>query len=117
SDVCSSDLIAILLNLEEPFVPIQLLWLNLVTDSFPALALGVEKGEEDIMDQPPRDPDEPILDKHSAILIGLQSIAITIATLGAYFYGLKHYGADINDAIKVDTARLITYAVVVRSTV
>lgn len=100
-------LIAILLNLEEPFVPIQLLWLNLVTDSFPALALGVEKGEEDIMDQPPRDPDEPILDKHSAILIGLQSIAITIATLGAYFYGLKHYGADINGARTVAFATLI----------
>lgn len=100
-------LIAILLNLEEPFVPIQLLWLNLVTDSFPALALGVEKGEEDIMDQPPRDPDEPILDKHSAILIGLQSVAITIATLGAYFYGLKHYGADINGARTVAFATLI----------
>lgn len=100
-------LIAILLNLEEPFVPIQLLWLNLVTDSFPALALGVEKGEEDIMDQPPRDPDEPILDKHSAILIGLQSIAITIATLGAYFYGLKHYGTDINGARTVAFATLI----------
>lgn len=100
-------LIAILLNLEEPFVPIQLLWLNLVTDSFPALALGVEKGEEDIMDQPPRDPDEPILDKHSAILIGLQSVAITIATLGAYFYGLKHYGTDINGARTVAFATLI----------
>lgn len=100
-------LIAILLNLEEPFVPIQLLWLNLVTDSFPALALGVEKGEEDIMDQPPRDPNEPILDKHSAVLIGLQSVAITVATLGAYFYGLKHYGDNINGARTVAFATLI----------
>ena len=43
-------LIAIMANLEVPFLPIQLLWLNLVTDSFPALALGVEPGAEDIME-------------------------------------------------------------------
>ena len=44
-------------------LPIQLLWLNLVTDSFPALALGMEKGDPEIMNIPPRDPNEPILDK------------------------------------------------------
>ncbi len=56
-------LISILLNLPVPLIPIQLLWLNLITDSFPALALGVEKGDSEIMKAPPRDPNESIMDK------------------------------------------------------
>lgn len=84
-------LVSILMKLPVPLLPIQLLWLNLVTDSFPALALGVEKGDEDIMNQPPRDPQEPILDKKTSIRITVQSIAITIATIGAYQYGLHHF--------------------------
>ena len=84
-------LVSILMKLPVPLLPIQLLWLNLVTDSFPALALGVEKGDEDIMNQPPRDPQEPILDKKTSIRIAVQSIAITIATIGAYQYGLHHF--------------------------
>ena len=85
-------LISILMNLPVPLIPIQLLWLNLVTDSFPALALGVERGEADIMDEPPRDPDEPILDTEIKITVAIQSIAITVATLLAYLVGLKWYG-------------------------
>lgn len=85
-------LISILMNLPVPLIPIQLLWLNLVTDSFPALALGVERGEADIMDEPPRDPDEPILDTEIKITVAIQSIAITMATLLAYLVGLKWYG-------------------------
>lgn len=85
-------LISILLNLPVPLIPIQLLWLNLVTDSFPALALGVERGEADIMNEKPRDPDEPILDTEIKITVAIQSIAITVATLLAYFVGLKWYG-------------------------
>ena len=84
-------LVSILMKLPVPLLPIQLLWLNLVTDSFPALALGVEKGDEDIMNQPPRDPQEPILDKKTSIRITVQSIAITIATIGAYQYSLHHF--------------------------
>ena len=85
-------LISILMNLPVPLIPIQLLWLNLVTDSFPALALGVERGEADIMNEPPRDPDEPILDTEIKITVAIQSIAITVATLLAYLVGLKWYG-------------------------
>ncbi|MCI5642964.1 MAG: calcium-translocating P-type ATPase, SERCA-type [Peptoniphilus sp.] len=85
-------LISILMNLPVPLIPIQLLWLNLVTDSFPALALGVERGEADIMKEKPRDPDEPILDTEIKITVAIQSIAITVATLLAYFIGLKWYG-------------------------
>lgn len=84
--------LSILFNLPVPLLPIQLLWLNLITDSFPALALGIEKGESDIMEIPPRDPNESILDKNMISGIAIQSIAITLATMLAYLWGLKHYG-------------------------
>ncbi|NLC84069.1 MAG: cation-translocating P-type ATPase [Ruminococcaceae bacterium] len=74
-----------------PLVPIQLLWLNLVTDSFPALALGQEKGEPDIMDQQPRDPKEPILNKPMIRSITLQSIAIFAAVFTAFRIGMLIY--------------------------
>lgn len=86
--------LSILFNLPIPLLPIQLLWLNLITDSFPALALGVEKGESDIMEISPRDPNEPILDKNMITGISVQSIAITLATMLAYLWGLKHYGTN-----------------------
>ncbi|HZH92770.1 MAG TPA: HAD-IC family P-type ATPase, partial [Tissierellaceae bacterium] len=76
--------VSILLNLPVPLLAIQLLWLNLVTDSFPALALGVEKGEPDIMDRPPRDPNEAILDKRMLLGVSFQSLAVAGASLAAY---------------------------------
>lgn len=93
--------LAIILNLPAPFLPIQLLWLNLVTDSFPALALGLERGEKDIMKEAPRDADEPILDRQTSITVGVQSVAITIATLGVYIFGIRTAG---------DTGQGLVYA-------
>ncbi|WP_019132739.1 cation-translocating P-type ATPase [Peptoniphilus obesi] len=84
--------ISIILNLPAPFLPIQLLWLNLVTDSFPALALGVERGDSDVMNNPPRDPQEAIIDKEITITLVIQSISITIATLGVYIFALNDMG-------------------------
>jgi len=66
---------------------IQLLWLNLVTDGAPALALGTEPGDPDIMDQPPRPPMEPIINKYMQIGIVVQTIAITAVTLAAFALG------------------------------
>ena len=59
-----------------------------MTDSFPALALGVEAGEDNIMSLSPRDPKEPILDKQSIMGLALQSVAITIATLSVFMISL-----------------------------
>lgn len=98
---------SIILNLPVPLLPIQLLWLNLVTDSFPALALGVEKGEPDIMDIPPRDPKKPILDKIMLRGIVFQSIAIAATSLLAYRWGLNTYPGDI------DKARTITFTTLI----
>ena len=71
-----------------PLTAIQLLWLNLVTDGAPALALGSEKGDPDIMIHPPRPPKEPIINKFMQLGILVQTIAITVATLGAFAIGL-----------------------------
>lgn len=100
--------ISIVLNWDAPFLPIQLLWLNLVTDAFPALALGVEKAEPGIMEKDPRDPNEPIIDSKMRFTIASQSIAITIATLIAYRYGLGHYPDHIEAARTIAFVTLIS---------
>ncbi len=81
--------LATLAGLPSPLTAIQLLWLNLITDGAPALALGVEKGDPDIMEKPPRPPAEPIINKQMRIGIAMQTLAITTVTLLAYWIGLK----------------------------
>jgi Ca2+-transporting ATPase len=71
-----------------PLTAIQLLWLNLISDGAPALALGTEKGDPDIMEQPPRPPSEPIINRFMRIGMGVQFIAITTVVLAAYLIGL-----------------------------
>ena len=73
-----------------PLTAVQLLWLNLVTDGAPALALGTEKGDPDIMDQKPRPPKEPIINNEMKIGVVMQTIAITSVTLLAFWIGLHH---------------------------
>ena len=89
---------SMLLKMPLPLLPIQLLWLNLVTDSFPALALGVEKGEPDIMKLPPRDPGEGIIGRRMAFRILVQSLALAGASLLAFKYGLLKYPTNLNKA-------------------
>jgi Ca2+-transporting ATPase len=74
-----------------PLTAIQLLWLNLITDGAPALALATEKGDPDIMNQPPRPPTENIINRFMQIGIGIQTIAITTVTMVAYLLGLRLY--------------------------
>jgi Ca2+-transporting ATPase len=74
-----------------PLTAIQLLTLNLVTDGAPALALGLEKGDPDIMDRPPRPVNEPIVNREMVGGIIVQTVAITVAILGAFMVGLKWY--------------------------
>ncbi len=82
--------LATLFGWPSPLTAIQLLWLNLVTDGAPALALGTEKGDPDIMKQPPRPPKENIINKYMQIGVVIQTLAITSVTLGAYFLGIEH---------------------------
>ncbi len=90
--------IATLFGWPSPLTAIQLLWLNLVTDGAPALALGTEKGDPDIMRQAPRPPKEGIINKYMRNGVIIQTIAITAATLGAYFIGLNTYPDQVQFA-------------------
>lgn len=78
---------AMVANWGIPLMPIQLLWVNLITDSLPAFSLGLEKGEKAIMRRKPRSVDEPIIDRKMALTIGFQSVGLAIAVLAAYRIG------------------------------
>lgn len=69
--------------------PVHLLWINLITDCFPALALGMEEAEADIMKRKPRSAKEGIFSGGVGVNIAIQGIAVTVITLAAYFIG--HY--------------------------
>jgi len=77
---------AALLNLPPPLLPLQILFLNLVTDVFPALALGLGKGEEDSMEQPPRDPKKPIMTKKDWYATITYGLSISVSILGVVMY-------------------------------
>jgi Ca2+-transporting ATPase len=93
--------IAVGIGLPVPLLPLQILFLNLVTDVFPAFALGLGKGDDEIMSEPPRDPREPIVDRPRWLLIGLLGGAITLATLSAFTLALFHFGLDTDAAVTV----------------
>ncbi len=72
--------------------PMQLLWINLVTDIFPGLALAMEPAEPDIMDRKPRDPEEAIITKKDLKRMAFESGIIGVGTMGAFIYGMRKYG-------------------------
>ena len=81
-------LLGVLLGLPLPVVPLQILWLNLVTDVFPALALAVEPAEPDVLRRPPRHPQAAILSRGFLTLIGGYGLAMTVVVLGAFAWAL-----------------------------
>ncbi len=85
--------LSMLAGLPLPLLPIHLLWLNLVTDGAPALALGLEEGEPDIMKRKPRPAREPIITRELWTLIAVQAALETLATLGAFLIALNATGA------------------------
>ncbi|PMB46766.1 ATPase [Fischerella thermalis CCMEE 5205] len=76
----------------EPLNAIQLLWLNLVTDIFPGLSLALEAPEPDVLSQPPRNPEEPILKRSDFGRIAFEAGTISLSTLAAYGYSIRKYG-------------------------
>ncbi len=80
------------LGMPQPLNPLQLLWINLVTDVFPALALALEHPEEDVLAQPPRDPDEPVVTRDDLRRMLGESAVISVSALAAYRFGLARYG-------------------------
>ena len=84
---------AIALGLPLPLMPLQILWMNLVTDVFPALALAVEPASAESMTQPPRDPHQRLLSGRFMILIGWQAATLATIALAAYLWALRTYGS------------------------
>ena len=85
-------LLANLLGIGQPLDAIQLLWLNLVTDIFPGLALGLEAPEPNVLTVPPRPPEAAIIDSVEFKRLGFEAGIISLCTLGAYGYSLVNYG-------------------------
>lgn len=80
--------LATLAGLPSPLTAIQLLWLNLVTDGAPALALAMEKGDPDVMERPPRPKNEPIISRSMGVGLIVQTIMQTAVVLLAFGLGL-----------------------------
>ena len=81
-------LIAVVMGLQSPLVTIQILWLNLCTDGFPAIALAVEATEPGVMRQKPRPRREPIVNRLQLTGIAVQTATLTAVALGTYVFGL-----------------------------
>jgi Ca2+-transporting ATPase len=75
-----------LAGLPAPLIPIQILWVNLVTDGLPALALGVEPVDKDVMNRPPRPPNEPVVTRQRAFLMLAQGAFIAVCSLAAFMF-------------------------------
>jgi len=93
--------LAILFKWPVPLLPIQLLWVNLVTDSFPAFALGLESGEPGVMNKKPRSKNEPIIDRRMKVVLALQSIGLTIAVLTSYRIGFTLFGDGTENSLSL----------------
>ncbi len=86
---------AIFIGLPCPLIPIQILWVNLATDGLPALALGLDPAEKDIMQMPPRDPNEGIFSGKMGFNIFSQGIFIGLLTLSAFYIGISFYSLEV----------------------
>jgi len=94
---------AALVGLPAPLLPIQLLWINLVTDGLPALALVIDPPDRDALARPPRPPSEPILGRPewtSVVATGLLEAAVV---LGVYVWGYRTFGAEIARTLAFNT--------------
>lgn len=89
-------LLASLMAVPLPILPLQILFLNVVTDVFPAFALGVGEGSEDTMKHPPRSPGEPILTRKHWTGIGMYGILLSLAVLGSFAISSAWFGMFVN---------------------
>lgn len=99
--------IAMVSGLPLPLLPLQILFLNLVTDVFPAFALAMGEGDEDVLKRPPRHPKEPILGRGQWFAIALYGLTLTLATFGAL--ALARFGLAMDEQATV-TVTFLTLA-------
>ena len=91
--------LATLFNWSLPLVATQLLWVNLVTDTLPAISLGVDPGDKDVMNRKPRDPKESFFAGGAGMRATVGGILIGSLTLIAFYLGWKHHGLDGEEAV------------------
>ena len=99
-------LITSILGLSVPFAPVHLLFINLLTDSLPAIAIGVEPATGGLLDQKPRDPKEPILTRGLLGKIFAYGAIIAAAVMAAYFIGLRDSGPELAMTMAFSTLTL-----------
>lgn len=100
-------LFSTLLGLPLPLLPIQILWMNLVTDGIPALALAVDPKAPDLMKRRPRRPDARLLDGKRLVAVGVEGLMLSVIALGAFMFSL--YGWHQT----VEQARTVAFTVMV----
>jgi Ca2+-transporting ATPase len=101
-------LFAVLLGLPLPLLPIQILWMNLVTDGIPALALAVDPKAPDLMTRPPRRPEARLLDRRRLAMVGGEGLMLAVIALGAFVYSLYGLRQDLDQARTVAFSVLVT---------
>ena len=99
-------LYASLLALPVPFQPVHLLFINLLTDSLPAIAIGMEPARKGLLDQKPRDPKASILSRRLLTAIGLQGLLIAIVTMAAFYLGYRGGDAAMASTMAFSTLTL-----------
>lgn len=87
--------LCVLIGFQTPLQAIQLLWVNLLTDGLPALAMSFEKPDKDIMSKPPRSSKEPVITKRNWLTYVMSTITLTIAEFLIYWYGMSVLQANI----------------------
>ena len=107
-------LLAIVFGLPVPLMPTQLLFINLLTDAFPAFALGMESKEPGVMDRAPRDPKDPIINGVMRKTVAYKCIFLAIGVLSAFVWGLHFYGVEVARTLAfftlVSSELLVVYA-------
>lgn len=100
-------LMAMILAMPLPLVPIQILWVNLVTDGLPAIALGVDQPEGNVLKQPPRQKQESIFARGLGWKIISRGFLIGLVTLAAFWLALNRFGYDLTTSQTVAFATLV----------
>ncbi len=111
--------VAILFDMPVPLIATQILWVNLITDALPALALGVDPGDHDVMKNKPRDPKESFFAHGAGFRAVVGGVLIGILTLAAFYFGLTEFGYNFfSDEIPehvLEYARTMAFVVLASS--
>jgi len=99
--------LATLVGAPLPLLPLQILYINLIGDVFPALALGMGEARPQVMQQPPRDPKEPLLTRKHWLGIGGYTLVFSVAVLGAFAVALLHWELPLKRAVTISFSSLV----------